>query len=95
MSVEHIEYNMGLIKIFTEAKACYYNSKDIHTFQDELAGTILKLLIQKKVNFDKIPYGNSDTIIPWFMDMLNNSDDDEKHEIIETLKNPNKIKLLD
>ncbi|MFK5938597.1 MAG: hypothetical protein QM497_09415 [Sulfurimonas sp.] len=94
VTAEHMEYNMGLIEIFTEAKACYYNSKDIHAFQDELAGTILKLLIQKKVNFDEIPYDNSNAIIPWFMDMLKNSNYDEKHEIIEALKNPNQTKLL-
>jgi len=94
VTAEHMEYNMGLIEIFTEAKACYYNSKDIHAFQDELAGTILKLLIQKKVNFDEIPYDNSNAIIPWFMDMLKNSGYDEKHKIIEALKNPDQTKLL-
>jgi len=94
VTAEHLEYNIGLIEIFAEAKACYYNSKDINAFQDELAGTILKLLIQKKVNFEGIPYDNSNAIIPWFMDMLKNSDNDEKHEIIEILKNPNQTKLL-
>ena len=94
VTAEHLEYNMGLIEIFTEAKACYYNSKDINAFQDELAGTILKLLIQKRVNFEGIPYDNSDAIIPWFMDMLKNSKDDEKHKIIKALKNPNDTKFL-
>ena len=45
---KHIEYNYGLMKIFQEAKSCYYNNKDIETFTTELEGTILKLLIQKK-----------------------------------------------
>jgi len=80
--------------IFTEAKACYYNSKDINAFQDELAETILKLLIQKRVNFEEIPYDNSNAITPWFIDMLKNSKDDEKHKIIKALKNPNDTKLL-
>jgi len=46
------------------------------------------------VNFDEIPYDNSNAIIPWFMDMLKNSDYDEKHKIIEALKNPDQTKLL-
>ena len=54
----------------------------------------VELLIQKKVNFDEIPYDNSNAIIPWFMDMLKNSDYDEKHKIIEALKNPDQTKLL-
>ena len=53
-----------------------------------------KLLIQKKVDFKGIPYDNSNAIIPWFMDMLKNPDNDEKHEIIEILKNPNQTKQL-
>ena len=46
------------------------------------------------MNFDEISYDNSNAIIPWFMDMLKNSDYDEKHEIIEALKNLNQTKLL-
>jgi len=88
IAANQVDYNMGLIEIFTEAKACYYGSRDVDTFTDELAGKVLKLLVQKRVEFNNIPFDNQESLLTWFIDYLDNSSSIERENIIKSLKDP-------
>ena len=88
VTANQIDYNMGLIEVFTEAKACYYGSRDVDAFTDELAGKVLRLLVQKKITFDNIPLDNQESLLAWFIDYIDNSDSIERENIIKSLKDP-------
>ncbi|SFV50790.1 hypothetical protein MNB_SM-5-1200 [hydrothermal vent metagenome] len=46
------------------------------------------------MDFEEIPYSETNAIIPWFINMIEHSSEDEKKQLIKFLKYPEKTPLL-